>query len=145
MVYIRVEVEIRPTEDENKVLQAVKNLVDVDRIKIVDAGRGYKMLIAESNSIKSLKKLHDLLRRQRILDTARNLLLRKVREGTITLSLNKQAAYQGFVSFAEGELESPLGTINITIVSENPEELIDWLAPRTSHGRPLWEREPPEE
>ncbi len=145
MVYIRVEAEVRPTEDEDKVVRAIRNIIDFDNLKVVDAGRGYRIVIAESNSIKSLQKLHDLLRRQRILDTARNLLLRKAKGGSITLNLNKQAAYQGVVSFAEGDLESPLGTITITIVSENPEDVVDWLAPRTSRGRPLWERAPPED
>ncbi len=143
-MYVRVEAEIRPTEDEEKVIKAVKNVIDVENLRIVDAGRGYRLLVGESNSVNSLKKMHDLLRKQRILDTARNMLLRKAREGMIVLKLNKQAAYQGIISFSEGELESPLGTITITIITENPEELIDWLAPRTAHGKPLWERAPPE-
>ncbi len=144
MVYIRVEAEVRPTEDEQKVIKAIKNVLDIDDLKVVEAGRGYKLVVGESESLKPLKRMYELLRKQRILDTARNLMLKKAREGTIVLKLNKQAAYQGVISFAEGELESPLGTIDVTIVSDNPEEIIDWLAPRTAHGKPLWEREPPE-
>jgi len=142
-MYLRVEVEVRPTESEEKVLKALRNIVDVENVRIIELRKGYKLIVGESNSISSLKKFHDLLRKQRILDTARNIMMRKAREGTIVLKINKQAAFQGILTFAEGDLESPLGSITLTIVCENLEDLIDWLAPRTSHGKPLWERVPP--
>ncbi len=145
MVYIRAEVEIRPTEDENKVIKALKNVVLTDNVRIVEAGRGYKIAIAESSDLTTLLKLYELLRRQRILDTARNVMLKNSRNGILTLQLNKQAAYQGVISFVDSELESQLGAITITITSDKLSEIIDWLAPRTAHGRPLWEREVPKD
>jgi len=143
MVYIRAEVEIRPTEDENKVLKALKNIIFIESVRILDIGRGFKIAIAESNDVSALLKLYELFRRQRILDTARNVMLKNARNGILTLQLNKQAAYQGVVSFVDHESESQLGIITVTISSERLNEIIDWLAPRTAHGRPLWEREVP--
>ncbi len=143
MVYIRVEVEIRPTEDEEKVLKALKNVVLIDNIRIVELSSGYRLAVAEGNDISMLLKLYELLRRQRILDTARNILMKHSQGDVLNIKLNKQAAYQGYVSFVEDESESPLGPISITISSDKLYEVIDWLAPRTSHGRPLWERDIP--
>ncbi len=142
-MYVRVETEVRPTESEERVLRAIKNLVEVENIRIIEVRKGYKLVIGESSSIHSLRKIHDLLRRQRILDTARNIMMRKAREGVMTLKFNKQAAFQGIIAFAEEDLESPLGAITLTVVSDKIEDLIDWLAPRTSRGKPLWERSPP--
>ena len=143
MVYIRAEVEIRPTEDESKVLKALKNIIFTDSIRVVDAGRGFRIAIAESNDVSALLKLYELFRKQRILDTARNIMLKNARNGVLTLQLNKQAAYQGVVSFVDHESESQLGAITVTISSERLDEIIDWLAPRTARGKPLWEREVP--
>jgi predicted RNA binding protein with dsRBD fold (UPF0201 family) len=46
----------------------------------------------------------------------------------IVFFLNKQAAYAGHVSFSAPEGESPLGPIQVILETENPEQLIDWLA-----------------
>jgi uncharacterized protein len=43
--------------------------------------------------------------------------------------LNKQAAVAGIVVVIEDESESPLGPIRITVVCDELEDLIDWLAP----------------
>jgi predicted RNA binding protein with dsRBD fold (UPF0201 family) len=43
--------------------------------------------------------------------------------------LNKQAAAAGIVVIIEDESESPLGPIRITMVCDELDVLIDWLAP----------------
>ncbi len=143
MVYIRAEVEVRPTEDEFKVRQALKNVIEFDTIRSIEVRKGYRVLIAESRNINALAKIYELARRQRILDTLRNVLMKRAREGAIVIKLNKQAAYQGVLSLVDTDDESQLGAITITIVSDKLDEIIDWLAPRTSRGRPIWEREAP--
>ncbi len=143
MVYIRAEVEVRPTEDLDKVLKALKNILHVKNVRVEDLGKERKMIICEENELNALRKFHDILRRQKILDTARSVMLRSLRSNTIEFKLNKQAAFQGIINFVENDSESPLGAITITITSNRINAVIDWLAPKTSHGRPLWEIEPP--
>lgn len=145
MVYIRVEAEVRPTEDVNKVLKAVSTVVKTGNVKIEDVGRGYRMIIVESTDILSLKPLHNSLRRYRILDTAREYMFKHKHGESVIIMFNKQAAYQGHISFVEAPNESPLGAIVMTISSPRIDKVIDWLAPRTAHGKPLWEVEPPED
>jgi len=142
---LRAEVEVRPTEDEGKVRKALRNLLSVndDDIKVVDLGENYKMLIVESRKIATLFKLYELLRQERILDTARSIMYSSRRGEILTIKLHKQSAYAGHISFISYDDESPLGPITITIVSDKLDEIIDWLAPRTSRGKPLWEREVP--
>jgi len=145
LVYIRVEAEVRPTEDLDKVLRALKNILYIKNVKVEDVGRERRIVICEESSLDILKKLHDILRRQRILDTARSVMLRNLRSTTTEFKLNKQAAFQGIINFVENDNESPLGAVTVMITSSNINAIIDWLAPKTSHGRPLWETEPPKD
>ncbi|MEM0453461.1 MAG: RNA-binding domain-containing protein [Sulfolobales archaeon] len=140
MIEVRVETEVKPTEDVDKVKKAVLNLVDVSKLDVVDVGGGYKLLVGVSTDIKSLIKLHRLLRVERILDTARNVMLKSlVGENTLVLKFHKQSAYAGKASLITHDEESPLGPITLTITTDKVREVIDWLAPKTSKGRPLWE------
>lgn len=145
MVYIRVEAEVRPTENLTKVLKAISTVVRTDNARVEDLGRGYRMIVVESTDIEVLKPFHDSLRRHRILDTAREYMFKHKRGEVVTIMFNKQAAYQGHISFVENPSESPLGAIVMTISSPQIDKIIDWLAPRTAHGKPLWEVEAPKD
>lgn len=144
MVIIRVEGEIRPTEDEGKVRQAILNVFTPEHIEVEVRGKN-KVIVAKAYSLKSLMKLHRLLRTERILDAARSILKKNASERSLVFHLNKQAAFQGRLSFTEAYGESPLGPITFIIEDVDVEKLIDWLAPKTAHGKPLWEIEMPKE
>jgi len=145
MVKIRVEVEVRPTEDLEKVRRALLNVFEPGKIEVIERDKGYKLLVGESNSYRSLLKIHELIRRERIMDAARSMLRKGVIGNMLIFKVNKQAAYQGRLSFVETNSESPMGAITFIIETDNPYEVIDWLAPKTSMGKPLWEREMPKD
>ncbi|MFP3228385.1 MAG: RNA-binding domain-containing protein, partial [Caldisphaera sp.] len=115
---IIVEAELRPTEDEEKVIKAINNVFTYENMEIMDQGE-YKVIRCYSNSYNSLRKFHDLLRKQAILDAARSYFLKRVRGNKLQILLHKQALYQGKVSFISWDEESPLGPIKITIESDN--------------------------
>ncbi len=75
--------------------------------------------------------LRDLIRRQKIRDTARAELRRGVEGDRIAFALNKQAAYAGRVSFASGA--APLGDIEVELADDLPDAAIDFLAESTKH------------
>ncbi|MGQ9759303.1 MAG: RNA-binding domain-containing protein [Candidatus Methanomethylicaceae archaeon] len=130
-----VQTELNPTEDESKVLRAVLNVTGVQSYKkYVESGRGF---IVQEGDLSLLSRLRSLLRRERILDAARRVMLGGVEGSTITFYINKQAAYAGHVSFCMPEGESPLGPITFHIKTENPKALIDWLATKTIDGVPV--------
>ena len=134
---------MRPTESLERVLGAVRRLIDIEDYSVEEVGN-VKVLVATS-SLRGLERLHRLLREQRILDAARSVLRRGRQQGRIVFYLHKQAATVGKVSFVGGDQESPLGAIRVTIEYPDPDRVIDWLAPPTVMGRPLWEHEPPED
>ncbi|MEL9929919.1 MAG: RNA-binding domain-containing protein [Sulfolobales archaeon] len=140
---LQIEVEVRYTEDQEKVLRAIRNLFDLEKYELVEEGR-YPRIIAYSTHVSSLKRFRERLWMQRILDTARSIMMRGVEGSRIEFMLHKQAAYANKVSFVESDKESSLGAVRVVIETEKPMELIDWLAPKTSEGRPLWIKEMPE-
>jgi predicted RNA binding protein with dsRBD fold (UPF0201 family) len=79
--------------------------------------------------LEDLDNLKGLLRQEAIRDAARKLLLKSISGSSIVVHLNKQAALAGKVSFCERYDESPLGPVTLTITNENPEQLVNWLAP----------------
>lgn len=129
---LRVEAEIRPTEEREKVEAAVKRIFPT--LELIQAeGR----LVGDSTDVSSLSRLHQLLRQQMILDSARSVMLARKRGETTQFMLNKQVASVGKVNFTNGE--SPLGPIVVTLEAPDLERLIDYLAPRTQEGRPIRE------
>jgi predicted RNA binding protein with dsRBD fold (UPF0201 family) len=130
-INVQVETEISPTENSEKVKLAVENVFGAVKFEI-QTGKQGGTLVARATGTEGLTKLYNLLRREHIRDAARRVMLKGFEGNTITFYLNKQVAYVGHLSFSEPAGESPLGPLKVTITCDNPRELIDWLAPRTT-------------
>ncbi len=138
IVIVKVFALVYPTEVLEKVETAITNLIPV---KLLLRDFGVPGLCGEGN-IENLRKLHQLLRENRILDTARQVFMNGIEGNTTQFKLNKQVAYMGKVNFPAGE--ESLGSIHVEISAENKEALIkiiDWLSPRTVDGKPIEEIE----
>ncbi|TMI28105.1 hypothetical protein E6H19_03960 [Candidatus Bathyarchaeota archaeon] len=121
------EAEVRPTEDAERVRKAVTNILRGEvEVRQIDEWSGQVMFDGKDQS--SLERFRMILQRDRIRAAARSVLRRSVEGNRIVFFLNKQAAYAGHVSFSAPEGESPLGPIQVILETENPEQLIDWLA-----------------
>jgi len=129
-IEVTVEVEVNPTEDLDKVRVAVNKTLGEMKLEVIEEG-DMKRLIGKAEGLEALSWFHNLLRRERILDAARTVFFRGLQGKRITFYLNKQVAYVGHVSFSQPVAESPLGPIHVEIRCDNPQELIDWLAPKT--------------
>jgi len=125
MPNIRVHCPVFPSEDPEKVVKAVKNIFpDIE-------------LNTENNAMTgetaTLEHFSEQIRRQRILDTARSVLMKGRRGDERTIfNMNKQAAFAGKISFTEER--TILGTINVTITADNITGFIESLAPPTVNG-----------
>jgi uncharacterized protein len=129
-VTVFAEAEIYPTETEDNVKAAVNNVLGNASITIKPSNKG-STLTAIAKGQDSLIKLRNLMRNDRIRDASRRLLLKAMRGNMISFYLNKQVAFAGHVSFSEETAESPLGPIKINIDTDNPQQLIEWLAEKT--------------
>ena len=123
-----------PTEVEERVRKAVESLFPKARLTLIKK-EGYVDRL--EGQAPSLDELHGLLRRQKILDTARKAFFTGLRDKEIEFQLNKQAALMGYVNFLDHDVA--LGGISVAIETDEPQLIIDWLAPETREGRPLQE------
>ena len=129
-VAVHVETEVNPTEDEAKVKAAVANLFSSLTVAVEPEGNS-RVLRADALGQNCLVKFRNLLRNDRIRDAARKALFRSIRGNTISFCLNKQVAFAGHVSFCAETAESPLGPIRVTITSDSPRQLVEWIAEKT--------------
>ena len=126
-----IETEVNPTEDVDKVKLAVENVFGAVEFELQKGKRG-STLVARAKGTDGLTKFYNLLRRERIRDATRSVLFGGIVGESIIFYLNRQVAFAGHISFSESTGESPLGPVKVKIECDNPKELIDWLAPRTT-------------
>ena len=129
---IKLKSKIKPTEDEKKVIKAVKNIFKDAKVVVED-----NQLIGEAEDIGRFK---ELLRSQAILDTARMVLEKGIVGNSTKFTINKQAAFAGLVNF-DKDIH---GGIFVKLIAEEDEDLmklIKDIAPRTKNGRIIDEDE----
>lgn len=122
-VKISVYAEIKPSEDKDKVLQAVKNIfpgieVIISNNKVEGKGEGKDLLIFLRNKVRD-KQVQAVLKR---------LLSENKADNSTWIYLNKQAAFAKHIVLCEEERESPLGPIKLEIKCDNIDELIRWMS-----------------
>ncbi len=125
MPVITATVPCYPTEDREKVRQALLNLFPGAEIE-----EGAAMLTARTENA---DRLREIIIDNHIRDSARSVMLRGMKDGSTWFMLNKQVAFVGKVSFLDGPVA--LGGIEVTIEDENIEKAIDFLAESTVEAR----------
>ena len=128
-ISLHVEAEINPTESQEKVEQAVRNIFGDMNMQVKPLRKG-SLLVGEGKGKESLTRLYELFRREHIRSAARAVFIEGMDRKTVSFCLNKQVAYVGHISFSKETAESPLGPIKVKIQCEDPRELVEWLAPR---------------
>ena len=128
---VRIEAEVRPTEDVELVKEAIRNLFNVEKIEVVDRGRGWRSVIAYCEGLRCLMPLRRAILSHRVEDAffsvLYNIAKRTPKGSPLVFRLNKQAALVGVPSLAEEDVESPMGPIVVEIESEDHVGVIKWL------------------
>ena len=127
MPKVRISTPVFPSEDQDRVRIAILKLFPGI---ILDFAEGCYIGEAED-----LDYFYEQIRRQRILDTTRSVLMKGLSGNSITFRLNKQVAYVGKVSFIEGE--AVLGAITVHVRDVDVLSFIERLAPETVEGEEI--------
>jgi len=130
-IEIVAEATVNPTEDQKKVEKALAAVLRDCTMEKVDLGREIVLLRARTQKLDSLVPLQALLIQDRIRDAARSLLYSGIAGKTLRFGVNKQVAYVNHISLVELNEEPPLGLIRMEIKCDDPESVIDWIAPRS--------------
>jgi uncharacterized protein len=124
-IEITVEASVNPSESSEKVIAAIRNVVD----RCFPEFKHTSRVIAKCFGSESLGTIYEQIRSRSAMGVLRRLLTNNRIKETTWFLLNKQAATAGIVAAIEDEKESPLGPIRITIVCEELDLLVDWLVP----------------
>lgn len=125
MVSVTVSCPVFPSEDPDKVRSALLNIFPTGQFELGEN---------EMAGPADLNQFSMLIRKQKILDTARMQMIKGLRkEKTKSIfSLNKQVATVAKVSFVD--YRTALGTICVVVEGDDLEAFIDKVAPVTVNG-----------
>lgn len=122
---ITVLAVINPSESSEKLIDAIRNLVNMDIVK------NNHLLSGSSFNLTSLQIIFDQVKSKSIFSVLRRLLLNNLENNSTFFLLNKQAATVNSVVLTENEQDSPLGTIKIIIEAKDIMQVVDSLAPES--------------
>ena len=114
---------VNPSEDPDKVRQAVDNILQNVDFKYEDGS-----IKALSKDLQSLSKIYEVIRSRKA-RTYRRQMRYNLHGDTTWFYLNKQAAFVNVIALCEQAEESPLGPIKILLHSKNIDQVMDWLVP----------------
>ena len=121
MADVTVSCPVYPSEDPDKVKAALLGIFPTGEFELAEGPA-------------DLDRFSELIRRQKILDTARSQMQKGVRKGKnrTVFSLNKQVATVGKISFVD--YRTVLGTISVSVEADDIDAFIDRVAPMTVNG-----------
>jgi hypothetical protein len=117
---ITARARVNPTEDQDKVINAISNIFKFDELEI---GEGYVSVTGENESLLDLR---ESLKLRKIRDTAERIFINGTDENKIKFSLSKQAALVSIPNFVDKGM-SILGEIDVTIETDDVEDFIKWM------------------
>lgn len=124
-IELKVETIVNPSEDTQKVIDAIANLFTRCSPEVSFRSR----VVGRAVGSDSLAILYEQVRSRSAMGVLRRMLLDNRVGDSTSFLLNKQAATSGIAAVIEEEQESPLGPIRVTISCEELDALVDWLVP----------------
>lgn len=122
---LKVEAIVNPSEDTQKVIDAIANLFTRCSPEVSFRSR----VVGRAVGSDSLAILYEQVRSRSAMGVLRRMLVDNRVGDSTSFLLNKQAASSGIAAVIEEEQESPLGPIRVTISCEELDALVDWLVP----------------
>ena len=127
MTFTKIKAKLQPTEDPEKVAQAIKNIFGNIELK---SNTNDDLHEAEIHGVNHLFAFKKRIAQDRIRSTLYSVFTRWSNVDTLSFGLNRQAAYAGHVSL-NLENEDPMGPIQVEI-SGNIKEVINFLCEKKS-------------
>ena len=127
---IEVFCTINPSEDLQKIETAILNI-----FPDIEINKNNMQITGVSKKIESLSRIFEIIHNRRITDVYRRTLNQNLSGNSTWFYLNRQAAYVDVIALCNEEDESPLGPIEITLDSQQIEQVIDWLTSFTGNPR----------
>lgn len=124
-VEVKVEATVNPSEDSQKVIGAITNVVG----RCSPEFRYGSRVVGRATGLESLANIYEQVRSRSAMGVLRRMLVDNRAGQSTWFLLNKQAATAGIAVIIEDDQESPLGPIRVTIDCEELDSVVDWLVP----------------
>ena len=124
-IELKVEAPVNPSEDPQKVIDAITNVIE----RCSPEFRYGSRVVGRAAGSEPLALLYEQVRSRSAMGVLRRMLVDNRAGDSTWFLLNKQAATAGIAAVIEDEQESPLGTIRVTISCEELDGVVDWLVP----------------
>ena len=136
MIEILLLVEVKATEDTEKVREALLNICPVAIIKTVQETSGATLLKGSATGPEAIATLVRKFREERIVEAVRRVFLKQVEEDAIVFGIHRQAAFMDRLHLCNLDDISATGPIRVEIRAKNILDVIDHIAPPTLKGKP---------
>lgn len=136
MIEILLLVEVKATEDTEKVREALLNICPVAIIKTVQETSGATLLKGSATGPEAIATLVRKFREERIVEAVRRVFLKQVEEDAIVFGIHRQAAFMDRIHLCNLDDISATGPIRVEIRAKNILDVIDHIAPPTLKGKP---------
>ena len=124
-VELKVEAPVNPSEDPQKVIDAIANVVE----RCSPEFRYGSRVVGRAAGTEPFSILYEQVRSRSAMGVLRRMLVDNRAGDSTWFLLNKQAATAGIAAVIDDDRESALGPIRVTISCEELDTLIDWLVP----------------
>lgn len=126
---VDVWAETRPSEDTQKVCQAIQNILP-DMV----VSHNEHAASATSKNLSALDNLRNAVLARQAQASLRRNLIRNTNDNTTRFYLNKQASFMSTVAICDERGESPMGPIQITLTSSDMESVVEWLCGKVNQS-----------
>ena len=120
---VRARASISPSEDPQKVLEAMLNMVPGCTGEIQE-----RTAEVRSGDMAALDTIRESLASRQTLGGLRRNMAGNIRDNTTKFLLNRQAAYAGVTAVCDTPEESPLGPIEVEVESRRIDDIILWIS-----------------
>jgi predicted RNA binding protein with dsRBD fold (UPF0201 family) len=135
---ILVRCLVNPTEDSQKIEQALKNIIGPQKVTQEEHNEISELVFTDSKQ-NSLGFVRQSIHEERIIDAARKRLISNWNGTSTQIHFDKQTAFIGKLRIIDDSITlPPLGTIEIVLFFEKEsqfEEFLHWFTPPTKDGR----------
>ncbi|MFW9830871.1 MAG: RNA-binding domain-containing protein [Candidatus Thorarchaeota archaeon] len=141
MISVKLWADVKPTEDIEKVKQALTNLCPPATIIVEeDLKQGF---IVKGSAVgpEAIATFAKKFREQRILEAVRQKFLKLVQNGRLIFGMQRQAAFMNRFHICDLNDYSAMGPIRVEIQATYLQNVIDYISPPTLKGKPQFQKD----
>ena len=141
IIVITLSADVKPTEDVEKVQQAIHNICPIAETEIIESANNVTLVKGRAKGPEAIKLLARKFRDQRILEAVRHCFLKNMTNNALIFGLHRQAAFMGRFHLSDLDDVSAMGPICVEIQAKNLQDVIDYISPPTIKGKPRYRKD----